>query len=335
MLRFLILTLFVAACSTVKSGGDGGYRYDPEFQYSHQGLRDLAPEVVKTMKRDPHVKKLDDLFSKKLPDLKRVGVLIFETKLQSTRSGLAGEDKIYLSASGKQLLTESLLNVWEETLPLMSPEFMWVRSDEIRTTKSFSEYGLPVEDYVKSDRSRLDPDDLFFLPKGKETTPHTVLNPRHMRDMALLLVPAYELVGGPKWSEHHKLFINDVAKELNLDAVIVIMSDVSWSTQQISKQSGERTPEEMTFRLEASVLVPFSKVHERLKKLGSKEEPMQTICFRAYETKLNIPLDLSKINETSSFGEIEETVVNPMLKTYRDLVIMNVDQISADLRKTF
>lgn len=335
MLRFLILSLFVAACSTVKTGGEGGYRYDPAFQYSHQGLRDLAPEVVKTMKRDPHVKRLDDLFAKKLPDLKRVGILIFESKLQSTRSGLAGDEKIFLSASGKQLLTESLLNVWEETLPLMSPEFLWVRSDEIRTAKSFSAYGLEVEDFVKSDRNRLDPDDVIYLPKGRETTSQTVLNPRHLRDLSLLLVPAYELVGGPKWSEHHKLFINDVVRELNLDAVIVIMSDVSWSTQQVSKHSGEPTPEEMKFRIEASVLVPFSRIHERLKKLGSKEEPMQTICYRAYETKLNIPIDLSKLSETSAFGEIEETVINPLLKTYRDLVIMNVDQISSDLRKTF
>ncbi len=335
MLRFVLGFLFLASCSTVKNGGDNSYLYYPTTSYSQESLKEIAPNVIETLKRDPSVGKVDQLFDPKLPDIKRVAIVVFESVLQVTREGLSKEDRVYLSDQGKQLLTEKMLSIWEQTLPTVIPELDYVKASKIKKIKSLEQYGSLEKDFVLSNKTTIDPDDIFYLKKGKLTTMNAVMNPRGMRDVSALLVPASELMSGPKWSEHQKHYLNDIAKELKLDAVIVVMTEVDWTSSRMDKNSGEHTPEAMNISLSTSVLVPFTRYEERLSLVGIKEAPKHTVCFRTYKSKVSFSISITVPKEEQTFSHIEKEVLNPMLKTYTDLTIMTADQMGEDIKKTY
>lgn len=336
MLRLLILSLVLVSCSmgTVKTGGEGNYLYDPRAPYNPDLLKDLSDKMVETKVREPSVGKLEDLFGKKQKPLKRVGVIIFESEIQPTREGLAGKNKVYLSESGKQVMTENLLVIWDETIKMLAPDVI-IPLKFVNDAKSFHQYGLPEDNFVKANRSSIDPDDIFFLEPGKKTTTTTVLNPRGSRDMSFVLVPAYELMGGPKWSEQNKQFINDVAKEKNLDAVIIVMSEIKWTVAHTDKHSGENYPEEIKIKLKASTLVPLHRYHERLKKIKNNEKPNVTLCYRAYEANARIPGHIDIPVENQNFTTITKEILEPTFKSYSDLTYMMINQITKDLKKTW
>jgi hypothetical protein len=337
MFRLIACFILLSACSmgVVKTGGERTYVYDVSNEYGLEDLKELSPHMITTMSRDPYKGKLEDLFSKKQKPIKRVGILVFETTLQPTRGGLSTEDKIFMSEQGKQLLTERLLAIWEQSFPILGEGVDYVKVSKIKTSKAFKADGFKVEDYIQSKRSALAPDDIFFLPLGKKTAIPTTLNPRGMRDFSLALVPATELMSGPKFSEHAKHTLNDVAKELNLDAMIIVMSRINWTASRIDKHSGEIIPEQVVIRLEASTLVPLSEYHERMKKLGeSRDLPNTTVAYRAYESTLKIPVLISVPEELHTFEFIETELLNPALKTYNDLSQMLQLRIIEDLKKT-
>lgn len=337
MLRLLILTYLLTGCSlgVLRSGGEKTYLYDVASQYHSEDLKALAPAVVTTLKREPPLGKLEDLFSNKQAPLKRIGFVVFETTIQPTRSGLANGDLIYMSATGKQLLTEKLLKIWEESLPILASEIDFVPTSKVKANKAFQKYGATVKDYILTRHSTLAPDDIFYLPSGKETTMVTVLNPRGMRDLSLALVPAGELMMGPKFSEHHKHAVNELAKELRLDAVVIVMSHLSWSAARVDKHSGELISEEAKLKIEASTLIPFGQYHERLTKAGNNGEyPKTTIAYRTYEAKLSIPVLISISPDDQSFESIERELLAPMMKTYNDLTQMVIGTLAQDLKET-
>lgn len=337
MLRIFIGIFLLSSCSlgVLKSGGQRSYVYDVDKDYSVEDLGELSSQVVTTFERDPQKGKLKDLFSKKQKPLKRIGIFIFETSLQPTRSGLSGEDKVYLSVQGKQLLTEKLLSMWEESLPILGPDFDYVPTEALKKSTSFLKYGSEVEDFIKSDRNAVAPDDIFYLSRGKRTPAVTVLNPRGMRDFSLVLVPATELMQGPKFSEHAKHALNDVARELKLDAALIVMSKVSWSASHIDKHSGEIIPEEISLKIEASTLISLSEYHQRLKKIKMKRDhPNTTVAYRAYEGAVKVPTLLSVPEGSQDFETIEEELLNPMLKAYKDLSQMTLMRMLGDMRLT-
>jgi hypothetical protein len=337
MLRFIIGLSLLSSCSfgVIKSGGDKAYVYDVSHNYGRGELNNLAPQLVTTSKRDPKKGKLDDLFSKEQAPIQRIGVLVFESEIQPTRSGLANEDQIFLSAQGKQLLTEKLLSVWEQGFSILGDGVEYVKVSKIKKSQLFKKYGFEVEDHIKANRDALAPDDIFFLAKGKKTAIPTVLNPRGMRDLSLALVPAYDLMAGPKFSEHAKHALNEVAQEMNLDAMLIVMSRINWTASRIDKHSGESIPEEVLIRVEASTLIPLSQYHARLNKLNvTRDQPNTTIAFRAYETKLKIPVRISVPVEQQNFEYIEKELLNPTLKTYNDLSQMLQMRIMEDIKKT-
>lgn len=320
---------------TVKTGGDKTYVYDLKTEYNSDDMRELAPKVVTSFHREPPVGKLTEIFGPKQAPLKKVGIIIFETHIQPTRDGLAGKNQIYLSEQGKQLLTEKLLSVWEQSIKIIEPSLNYVSTTKMRKSPAFHKYGMAVDDYVNSKRSSLAPDDIFFLESGKKTTATTILNPRGMRDMSFVLVPAYELMNGPKWSEHNKHFLNDVSKELNLDAVIIVMSELAWTAAHTDKHSGEVYPEEIKTKIKASTLIPLHRYHERLEKVKRNEKPGVTVAYRAYESELKVPVLISLPEESRNFETIEAELISPMLKTYKDLTQMTIMQITEDLKKTW
>lgn len=337
MLRLILSLVWLSSCSmgVVQTGGERTYVYDVFSEYSVDDLKELSPHMITTLSRDPSKGKLVELFSKNQKPIKRIGILVFESELQPTRSGLSTEDKIFLSEQGKQLLTEKLLSVWEQSFPILGEGIDYVKVSKIKVSKAFKADGSEVEDYIKSKRYSMAPDDIFFLPPGKKTAIPTILNVRGMRDLSLALVPAGELMAGPKFSEHAKHTLNDVAKELKLDAMLVIMNRIKWTASHIDKHSGEIIPEQVVIKLEASTLVPLSQYHERMKKLGeTRDVPNTTIAYRTYETTLKIPVLISVPEDLQNFDYIEKELLAPTLKTYNDLSQMLQMRIVEDIKKT-
>ena len=337
MLRIFLGLILLSACSmgTVKNGGEERYFYDVRSDYTQEDLKELAPKVVTSLKREPRVGKLDKLFGKNQKPIKRVGVVVFESIIQPTIGGLAGEDKIYISNSGKQLFTEGLLRIWEQSFPILGSGVDYVPTSKIKRARAFNQYGLDGDDYVQSKRNALEPDDIFFLEKGKSTSMKLTFNPRGMRDVSFMLVPAYELMAGPKWSEHNKHFVNDLMKELKLDAVIIVMSKISWTSAHKDRFSDDYIPEEIEIKINASTLLSLSEYNERLAKSGIKETADVTLCYRAYESAVKIPTNISVPEMDQNFSTITKEVINPTLKTYKDLSQMTVDRIVEDLKKTW
>jgi hypothetical protein len=337
MLRLFIGLFLLSSCSlgVTKNGGERAYVYDVRTQYSVPELRELSSQVVATMARDPKKGKLVDLFSKNQAPIKRVGILVFESELQPTRSGLSNADKIFLNEQGKQLLTEKLLSVWEQSFPILGEGIEYVNVSKIKHAKAFKADGFAVEDYIKSKREALAPDDIFYLPIGKKTATRTILNPRGMRDLSLALVPASDLMSGPKFSEHAKHTLNEVAKELNLDAMLIVMNRIHWTASHVDKKSGEILPEELVIKLEASTLIPLSKYRERMNALGhTRDIPSTTIAYRTYETILKTPVLISVPDEQQNFATIEKELLTPVFKIYKDLAHMLQISIVEDIKKT-
>lgn len=337
MLRTLIGFWLLTACSmgTIKTGGDKTHIYDPSREYSLKELEDLSESIVTTAHRDPPVEKLDRLFGEGQPPLKRFAIIVFESIIQPTRGGLAGEDKIYLSEAGKQLMTENILHVWEEIFPMLSDDLEYVPVQRVRQASSAKKFGTDVEDYVKSERFELAPDDIFFRKKGQKTTLVSVLNPRGMRDLSIVLVPASELMQGPKWSEHQKHYVNDLMKELNLDAAVVVKSELGWSASHVDKHSGKYIPEEAWVKINSTTLTSLSSYHQRLQNLKNQSLPSVTLSYRAYEGKLHLPVNLAIPEEQENFSSIQHNLLSPLLKSYKDLTIMTINRIVDDMRKTF
>ncbi|MBA2405214.1 MAG: hypothetical protein H0V66_10620 [Bdellovibrionales bacterium] len=337
MLRFLSGLLLLSSCSlgVVKSGGERSYVFDANSEYSQENLKELAPQIVTTLSRDPQKGKLADLFSKQQPPIQRVGILVFETILQPTRGGLANHDKVFLSESGKQLMTEEMLSIWEQGLPILGEGIEYVSVNKIKNVKAFKEDGSDVEDFIKSKRFAMAPDDIFYLEAGKNTATATVLNPRGMRDLSLALVPAGELMAGPKFSEHAKHTLNEVAKSLKLDAMFIILNRIHWTAAHTDKHSGEIIPEEVVIKIEASTLIPLSEYRKRMNNLGeSRDIPNTTIAYRSYEVTLKFPVSISVEKELQSFETIEKELLTPTLKTYNDLSQMLQMRLVEDIKLT-
>lgn len=337
MLRLLAGLFVLASCSmgAIKEGGEKPYVYDVRSEYTSEDLIELSPKVVSSTHREPIKGKLDTLFGKGQKPLKRIGIVVFETQIQPTLEGLARGNQIYLSEQGKQVMTENLLRMWEMSEKILTPELDYVSTHHIKKSKKFYEYGLPEDDFVKSKRSTYSADDIFYLESGRKTTTTTIVNPRGMRDVSFLLVPAYDLMGGPKWSEHNKHFINDVAKELKLDAVLIIMSELKWTAAHKDKFSDDFVPEEATIKIKASTLLPLSEYHDRLGKTGDTEKPGVNLCYRTYESEIKIPVFISVPEEMKNFNTIEQELLGPVMKTYKDLSQMTLLRITDDLKKTW
>ncbi len=335
MYRFIVLFFILTACSTIEKGGQDRYIYDSDSVYTPETLKELAPKVVTTLSRDPRVGKNDKLFSKEMPDIKRVGIVVFEGMIENKFTGLSDEDRLFISDSGKQLITEKLLSIWEQTLPLLDPELDYISTAKIKKTSHFNEYGTDVTDDIQAKRDALMPDDVFYLPKGKKISMSMFKNPRGMRDVSFLLVPGTELMGGPKSQEQNKHFINDIAKELHLDAVIIVQSSLSWTAARKDKNTGEMIPEEGKIEIKASILTPMTRYHERLKATGDNVTPNLSAVFRAYEGVIRFPLLISVPVTDESFDTAMKEVITPMLKSYTDLSSMVIYQMKSDLEKTY
>lgn len=308
---------------TTRTGGENVYSMDLQKEYTREEIVSSSQQVISTSHRAPPVGKIEELFGKGQKEIKRIGILLFETEIQPTRSGLSGEDRVYLTASGKQILTESYLTLWEESMKVYGGDFSFVPQSKMKMAGMLRSAGNLQEDFIKTKRTTLAVDDIVILEKGKKTTMSTVINPRQMQDLSFLLAPGYDLMGGPKWSEHKKHLVNDVAKELGLDALILVKSDVSWSYGD-----GELA----SIKLKASTVVPLSSYHERLLKTGDKSRPNVTLCLNSYLGEVKIPVKLLYPKEEGVFSQVEDGLILPTMSAYNNLSQMMISRIFEDLR---
>jgi hypothetical protein len=204
----------------------------------------------------------------------------------------------------------------------------------VKASKALPQYGLEVTDFIKGNRTGIEPDDIQWLPPGKKTPMFTIMNPRGMRDLSFMLVPASELMGGPKWSEQNKIFLNDICRELKLDAVFIIMSEVNWTAERKEKLTNENLPEALNLKIKATTLVPFGNYHSRLEKMKESQRPAINVAYRYHEGKISLPIKISIPESEQNFTEIEKRLLDPMFKAYRDLTFMMIDRMSEELRKT-
>ncbi len=334
-LIFSLILLQSCSLGVLNFGGEKTYTYRTNYDYSTEELKAISSDFVLTSKRDPQEAPLSKLFSPGLHPIKRVGIVVFETEIQPTRGGLTGKNLIYLTDGGKQILSENFLQIWEESFSTLSSGIDFVRTNTIKKTPSFSLYGTLEDDYIKSHRALLAPDDVSYVESGKNHSSVALMNPRRMRDLSLILIPASELMGGPKWSEHGKHFLNDVAKELNLDAIISIISYVSWTSAHMDKHSGEFIPEELNIKMKASTLIPLSQYHKRLRKLQDSRSPSVTVCLSKYESHVKFPIKISSKEVEKNFDKISNELITPLMKTYKDLSQMMIMRMEEDLKKTW
>src|SRR5690606_994117 len=212
---------------------------------------------------------------------------------------------------------------WEESINVFGNDFTLIPQSKMKKAAVLRSAGEVQEDFIKTKRKILAADDIMILEKGKKTTMSTVINPRQMQDLSFLLAPGYDLMGGPKWSEHKKHLVNDVAKELKLDALILVKSDVSWSYPE-----GEMA----TIKLKASTIVPLSSYHERLEKVGDKSRPNVTLCLNSYLGEVKVPVKLLYPEKEGVFSQVEEELILPMMSGYNNLSQMMISRIFEDLR---
>ncbi|MFY7993524.1 MAG: hypothetical protein ACOVP4_09555 [Bacteriovoracaceae bacterium] len=337
---FLLSFLFIfMSCSigVKETGGDGLYLYNPVLPYSSEDLQRRAPEFVKTARRDPSEGKLDELFAPSMPDIRKIGVISFEGMIQPTFGGLATQDSVYMSAAGKQIFTENLLRIWEQSLAVLGKDLTYVKVAKMNQAKTSARYGLDVNDYVLVKRNNLMPDDIFYVKKGKTTTSTALMNPRGMRDLSMVLVPAYQLMGGPKFSEAQKHYVNELCKEMGLDALLVIYSNIEWTARGVDKHKNDQDiPEEARLKVEASLIVPYSNYHARLDQLKFNGiKPQQTVTYRAYSTDVRIPVTITLEEEAQNFTTIEKNILAPVMDVYTQLTQMIISRMHDDVKKTF
>jgi len=323
-MKTLIIFLFLSSCAFFekKSGGEHLYRYDAKKDYSAQELSSLTEDMVVKTVREPMIGGMDLLQDKKFP-IKKLGIIVFESEVQPTRGGLSDKNKVYLSSAGKQIVTENFLKIWEEKFG----ESLTVSTKTLSENSSYQSYGSAQEDFSHFKQSVLFEEDIFLLESGKKTSSDTVISPRWMRDYSLVYIPAYDLLKGPKWNEHQRHMIQEVCRDLDLDAVLVIKSDLDWKVEATDKRSGEHTSDLLKVKIGASVLIPYGKFHERLNSRGISEKPLVNTVFANYEIDYSTPISLS-----SDFVSIEESLLKPMMKIYGDLAQILMIKIKSDLK---
>jgi hypothetical protein len=333
-LLFTLCLIIGCAIHVINEGGNESFSLQKMTKLDSEERLLYAQSVVSRLRRDPPLIRLKDFLEGYDDQLKKIGILVFETQLQATRSGLTNDRNVFLSEKGKQKLTIEFFHYWLNQLKLELPEKTFVGLKEIKKTESFSTSGSPQEDYVLKSRKDLNSNELFYLPSGKKVTPITTLNVPGMRDLSSLLVPATEFLATAKFSEHQKHWINDVSKELELDAVIVVRIDVDWTRGGVDKRTKEKINEEMKFNIESALLVPWNRYHKVGHRIKPKEDfPKVTISLGHYVVKANLPVVISVDEKEETFETVSKNILLPLKQGVENISQLLILKMASDLRQ--
>lgn len=336
MLRILFL-LVLTSCTLGSSqfGGKKTYHYDSSSQYDSEELSNISRDLVSSFQRNPRQIDWARVFNHKYP-IKSVSTFTFESIIQPTRAAIAGFDKVYLSPKGKQLLTERLLRVWEEAFSTVtSSALSYVPMEKIYSDLDLhSKYGLEVKDYGAGLQEGLETDDVFFKERGKSLSSLSLFQPSFSRDLSILLVPAYQLFGGPRGNEFQKYYVAETMEMFQLDALFSVMAEIDWQASRVDKITQQSVHQKAMIKLKVTPIVSYKEFARRLEEQGVKVEAnMPNLNWGAYESAIEIPVELDKISKDSSLEEIESLLLRPILKTYTDICVMMAHRIHLDFKR--
>lgn len=331
----IFLLLLVTACGHVRTDG-GQSSFDPELYSKLQPSEHMtyAQTVVKREERDPDGIKLKDLVHSKYGEIKKIGLVLFETQIQPSVSGLAVGENAYLSERGKQILARDFFNLWNSMLSKRS-SVSWISTKDILKSKAFRGYGSVVTDHILRRKAEMKDNDIFWKSGGKEIPMGSLILPPNHQDVSILYIPAIEMMGGAKMVEHQKHWVNDICKELGLDAVLIVSSRASWDQGSVDKRTKEIIPEEMKISIESSILYPFSSYHAAAKELTEANSlPKKSVPLAAYTVSAKFPVKITVPESERTFKTIQENILRPLKLNYRALSSLVIDRIITDIHQT-
>lgn len=336
-MRFFLCLLLLVSCAHKVTSDGGQVSYDSATYeaLSPEDMPTYAQTVVKRETRDPENVTLEQFRTHPAGQIRRIGLVLLETEFQPSRSGLASDRNLYLSARGKQILTEQQWIFWNSELRRLSKDGLtWPTREELVTAKSFSSAGSPEPDYILKFGDRLAEADLLWKAPGERIASETLLRPAGFRDLSLVLIPAYDLMGGPKPSQHQHHWVNDLCKELRLDAVVIVSVGAEWRRGAVDKRTKEVIPEEMKIRAQATVLYPWSTYHTIGATLGLRNLPKVNVPLASYDVRATLPVQISVPESEENLATAFDHVINPVRRHYMRLGSLVQERIISDLLQT-
>ncbi|MFA5583285.1 MAG: hypothetical protein WDA09_03645 [Bacteriovoracaceae bacterium] len=336
MLRiFFLLLLTSCTLGSSKYGGKRVYQYDPQQTYDSSDLSKISRDVVTSYQRDPRQLTWKEAFPSKNP-IRSTSTLSFETIIQPTRSGISGSDKVYLSPKGKQLLTEKLLSVWEEAYTtVVNNEMNYFPMRKLFDDFKFhSQYGTGVKSYGGSFQEGLAKDDIFVMERGKRLSALALFQPHFSRDLSLLLVPGYQLFGGPRGNDYQKYYVAEAIEKFELDALYVIMVEIDWQATREDKITKKSIHQKAVIKFKITPILSYKIIEERLKDLDRNiPSNLPNLNWASYEASVDVPIDLDAITKESSFEEIDSLLLRPIFKSYADMCVMVAQRLYRDFNR--
>lgn len=335
----LAFLLSLVSCGTTRVDG-GQTAFDPQTYLG------LDPEnhvvygqaVVKREQRDPEGITLDQLVHSKRGKIKKVGLVLFETQYQPSRSGLAAHGRnIYLSARGKQLLAEETWSFWDKRLRAQSgEEIAWVKRADLLKAKAFRAYGSEMDDLILSKKLKLSDEDVFWKNGGQSIDALSLVLPRGYQDVTILYIPAMDMMGGAKLVEHQKHWVNDICAELGLDAVLLVGSKAEWTQGGEDKRTHEKIPEQMKLSLEASLMYPLGTYLAAVEEVRGAGTTVQKKAapFAYYSVRTEFPVTVTVGPEYENFATIQSNLLTPFETNYQALAELMIGRILTDIRST-
>ncbi|MBY0516981.1 MAG: hypothetical protein K2P81_08745 [Bacteriovoracaceae bacterium] len=334
----LCALMFFYSCAhkIIADGGQAPFEKEKYEQLSPSDLATYAQTVVKKEQRDPDSMSLKEFTKTSEGEIRKIGLLIVESEIQPSRSGLATERSVYLSPRGKQLLTEELYHSFFQHLKALSPKktLHFLKSADLFLSSSYRSAGSPSNDYILATNAHLTGEDVFWRLPGKNIPEATILTPRGFQDMSMIMIPAYDLIGGAKPNQHQFHWVNDVCKEMGLDAIVVLHMDASWTRGSIDKRSKEVIPEEMKMSLRGSVIYPWGKFHQAVEAKGEKSLSKLNIPLAAYSIETRFPITLTVEESAETFESAENNIINPLRATFTSFASLMSSRMMTDILAT-
>lgn len=334
---FILLSLMSCAHQIVSDGGQVEFDYDVYKNMAPEERLTYAHTIVKRERRNPEGVDLDKLHEYKFTKIRRVGVVLFETQIKPSRSGLASDRNIYLSETGKQNLTESFYRYFDYELKKLSRTMAldWIQKEELEASKAFRSYGSIYKDFMMNRSKKLNDLDVFWKKGGEKIPETSLVMPANMQDVSLMYVPSYELLGGAKPSQHQHHWINEICKELKLDALVVVSVSADWNRGAVDKRSKEHIPEVMKINVEATTLYPWSTHHKILALQKNSSNQKLNMPLASYSTKVSLPVKITLDENEESFENAMKNVIYPLSVHTESLLSLVAQRMIADIYQTY
>jgi len=331
-----VLFLFLA-CSAHerKIGGEEVYKGQP---ITAENKTEFADKTVRTLFRDSPKGFQAKAYHPPLGSMKRIGFMFFETIIQPTRDGLSHEQNYFFTNHAKQLITEDLYKRWLKRLEKINPAIKFVQVDtDFVNNKTYTAYTEDFIDYSSKLGESLLPEDIQFLEKGKMTSMNNLMMPRKFKDLSLMSAPLANFLGDTKPSDYHKYWINDVATELNLDAILLVYSEVEWNKAAPNALDPKKmNPEGAQIKIESTISIPYKRFQKILSENGfSAEVNPGTTAFRKYESKAFLDLKIQKpLEGQKSKDAFYSFIGDNVFTSYETMTDLIATKMEKDLLET-